>query len=201
MKIFIKKELTIIELESAPYKSIIEAKSWAREHGVIGLMSNVDSGGKGEISISVASIDKMISGSAVKKSVTPAIHLAALARIRDIIRESMVCEIHPDYLKINGRRNLQNAINPNVQIAVLYGAVMFGGFVYRAKTTLKLHKQPDQPTKAYSYEITKIEILKGTAEDGNDLVLQPSDRISISSRILLNGVLNVNGKAYIEEEK
>lgn len=197
MQVFIPDEVKIVELESAPYKTCIEAKAWVREHGVVGLMSNVDSGGKGEISISIASIVKMISGSAMRKSVTPVIHLAALARIRDIIRESIVCEIHPDYAKIDGRRDVRNPVNPNIRIAVLFGAVMFGGFVYRAKTTLKLHKQLNQPTKAYAYEITRIEILKGNVEDEFSLILQPSDRISISRSILLNGVTDVNGEQYI----
>lgn len=194
MKVCIPDEVKIVELETAPYKTCLEAKHWVREHGVVGLMSDVDSGSKGEISISLASIDKMVSGSAVKKSVTPAIHLAALARLRDIIRESMVYDIHPDYAKIDGRRKACNPVNPNIQIAVLLGAVMFGGIIYRAKTTLKLHMQIDQPTKAYAYEITKIEVLKGNAEGENTLVLQPSDRTSISSAILLNGFSTVNGK-------
>lgn len=198
MHVFIPDEVRIIELESAPYKTGFEARTWVREHGVVGLMSNVDTGGKGEISISIASIDKMISGSAMRKSVTPVIHLAALTRIRDIIRESIVCEIHPDYVKIDGRRDACNPVNPNVRIAVLFGAVMFGGFVYRAKTTLKLHKQLNQPTKAYAYEVTEIEILRGNVEDEFSLILQPSDRTSISTCILLNGVTDVNGVSYLE---
>lgn len=198
MHVFIPDEVRIIKLESAPYKTGFEARTWVREHGVVGLMSNVDTGGKGEISISIASIDKMISGSAMRKSVTPVIHLAALTRIRDIIRESIVCEIHPDYVKIDGRRDACNPVNPNVRIAVLFGAVMFGGFVYRAKTTLKLHKQLNQPTKAYAYEVTEIEILRGNVEDEFSLILQPSDRTSISTCILLNGVTDVNGVSYLE---
>lgn len=197
MQVFIPDEVRLVELESARYKTCTEARAWAREHGVVGLMSDVDTGGKGEISISIASIDKMISGSAMRKSVTPAIHLAALARIRDIVRESIVCEIHPDYAKIDGRRDVCNPVNPNMRIAVLFGAVMFGGFVYRAKTTLKMHKQLNQPTKAYAYEITEIEILKGNAGDEFSLMLRPSDRTSIPSHILLNGVTDVNGVRYV----
>lgn len=46
-------------------------------------------------------------------------------------------------------------------------------------------------------EVTRIEILKGNVEDEFSLILQPSDRISISSSILLNGVTDVNGEQYI----
>ena len=65
------KEVNIIELENAPFRNSEDADAWARSHGVIGLMSNVDTDGKGEVSISARSIDKMLSGAALKKSVTP----------------------------------------------------------------------------------------------------------------------------------
>ena len=148
------KKVNIIELENAPFRNSEDADAWARSHGVIGLMSNVDTGGKGEVSISARSIDKMLSGAALKKSVTPAIHYAALMRLRDIIRESFIGEVHPDYKKnVDGRRRVTNEVNRAVEIAVLYGCVSSSGIPYRAKTTLKLHYDKNQPTKAYSYEI------------------------------------------------
>lgn len=94
--------VNVVELENAPFKNALCARSWAIAHGVVGLMSNVDTNGKGDISISVGSIRKMVSGSALEKSVTHEIHYAALVRLRDIIRESFVAEIHPDYTKVNG---------------------------------------------------------------------------------------------------
>ena len=185
------KKVNIIELENAPFRNSEDADAWARSHGVIGLMSNVDTGGKGEVSISARSIDKMLSGAALKKSVTPAIHYAALMRLRDIIRESFIGEVHPDYKKnVDGRRRVTNEVNRAVEIAVLYGCVSSSGIPYRAKTTLKLHYDKNQPTKAYSYEINNIEVLKGTAES----VIQPNDKTPmIDTDILLNGVCDVNG--------
>lgn len=185
------KKVNIIELENAPFRNSEDADAWARSHGVIGLMSNVDTGGKGEVSISARSIDKMLSGAALKKSVTPAIHYAALMRLRDIIRESFIGEVHPDYKKnADGRRRTTNEINRAVEIAVLYGCVSSSGIPYRAKTTLKLHYDKNQPTKSYSYEINNIEVLKGTAES----VIQPNDKTPmIDTDILLNGVCDVNG--------
>ena len=142
------------------------------------------------LSISLTSLEKMLSGQALRKSVTPAIHYAALMRVRDIIRESFVAEIHPDYIKENGVRSPANGINPMVEIAVLYGCVSLGGIVYRAKTTLKLHRDPRQPTKAYSYEISNIEVLTGTAR----IVILPNVKTSMTVDILLNGVRDVNGR-------
>ena len=97
-----------------------------------------------------------------------------------------------------------------VQIAVLYGCVALGGIAYRAKTTLKLHRDPLQPTKAYSYEISNIEVLTGTARivilpnvktstdprvlrGTAESLTQPNCKISMDVGILLNGVCDVNG--------
>lgn len=208
----IPERVAVVELENAPFRCAKAAFAWARSHGVIGLMSDVDTNGKGEISISAMSIRKMLSGSALGKSVTPAIHLAALMRVRDIIRESFVFEVHPDYLKVSGRRAACNGVNRGVQIAVLYGCVALGQIPYRAKTTLKLHDSADTPTKAYSYEISAIEILAGNVEPGKirpgagfetnaketprgnrRAAALPNDGVSMDTHILLNGVVDVNG--------
>ena len=189
MEVKIPESVRIVKLEQAPFRNVKEANAWVRDHGVIGLMSQVDSGGKGEISISARSVDKMLSGSALMKSVTPALHYAALMRLRDIIRESFVAEIHPDYKKVNGVRSVTNPINRQVMIAVLYGCVSMADIPYRSKTTLKLFLDKNEKTKAYSYEISNIEILRGTAES----LTQPNCKISMDVGILLNGVCDVNG--------
>jgi len=123
MKEELPKSVVVVDLEIAPFNNAEQAKSWACGHGIPGLMSEVDTKGKGEIAISLNSLEKMLSGSAVRKSVTPAIHYAALMRVRDIIRESFVAEVHPDYKKVDGVRSVSNGINPMLRIAVLYGAV------------------------------------------------------------------------------
>ena len=54
----------------------------------------------------------------MRKSVTPAIHFSALVRLRDIIRESFVAEVHPDYAKgPDGKRSPANGINERVAMA------------------------------------------------------------------------------------
>ena len=188
------KKVTVIELENAPFKGAKPAYKWATSHGIVGLMSDVDTGGKGEVSISNASILKMVSGSAATKSITPEIHFAALMRLRDIIRESFVGEIHADYGKVNGKRSPANRVNPNVSIVRLYGCVSLGGIMYRAKTTLKRYVDPNEKTKAYSYEISNIEVLKGVA----GFVTRPSDKTSMDVSILLNGVCDVNGEPLLK---
>jgi len=194
MQVAIPKSVSVVELETAPFRNAKEADEWALSHGIVGLMSDVDTRGKGEISISITSLDKMLCGQALRKSVTPSIHYSALMRLRDIIRESFVAEIHPDYKKIDGKRSIANGVNPNVMIAVLYGCVSIGGIPYRSKTTLKQHRDPSQPTKAYSYEISNIEVLSGTAR----IVILPNDKASIDVSILLNGVLDVNGAPLVK---
>ena len=68
MTVKIPKAVTVVELDGAPFKNAREAMAWAASHGIIGLMSDVDTGCKGEISISLNSIRKMASGSAVEIS-------------------------------------------------------------------------------------------------------------------------------------
>ena len=152
MEVKIPEAVNVVELETAPFKKYSEAKRWARDHGIVGVMSDADTNGKGDIAISVSSISKMLCGAAVRKSVTPAIHYSALVRLRDIIRESFVAEIHPDYKKIGGKRSTSNPVNGKVDIAVLYGCVALGGIDYRAKTTVKIFTVSPAASKAYSYE-------------------------------------------------
>ena len=194
------KRVTVIELENAPFRCAKDAEAYAIGHGIVGVMSNVDTGGKGEVFISIHSLNKMLSGSALQKSVTPEIHLAALMRLRDIIRESFIGEVHPDYKKgPDNKRGPANGVNQNVEIAVLYGCVDVAGIPYRAKTTLKLHKDPrakvNQPTKAYTYEINNIEVMAGTAEPQSS----PTPQTSMDTDILLNGVCDVNGVPLLKK--
>lgn len=195
MTVVIPSSVTVIQLETAPFRNAADAKEWALSHGIVGKMSNEDTRGKGEVAISITSLEKMLSGSALRKSVTPDIHYASLMRLRDIIRESFVAEMHPDYRKVNGLRSIDNGINPMVEIAVLYGCVAIAGIPYRVKTTLKLHRDPAQPTKAYSYEISNIEVLTGTA----GIVIPPNVKTSMDVNILLKFVRRVNGTPCIRD--
>ena len=85
-------------------------------------------------------------------------------------------------------------------------------------TTLKLFLDKNENTKAYSYEISNIEVLTGTARivilpnvktsiDPRVLkgiaapVALPSDKTSIDVGILLNGVCDVNGVPLLAVRK
>ena len=50
-------KVMIVELECAPFSGAKPAYRWAVRHGIAGLMSDVDTGGKGEVSISRASVE------------------------------------------------------------------------------------------------------------------------------------------------
>ena len=193
------KRVNVIELENAPFRCAKDAVVWAKQHGIVGVMSNADTGGKGEISISLGSLDKMLSGSAVKKSATPALHYAALVRLRDLIRESFIAEIHPDFKKgVNGRRSPANGINPTVEIIVMYGCAAYMDYPCRVKTTVKRLLDSHEPHKAYSYEMTNVEVLKGNAAP----IARPNDRTpTFDVDILLNGVCDVNGVPLAREKK
>ena len=58
-----------------------------------------------------------------------------------------------------------------------------------AISMLKSYVDANEDTKAYSYEISNIEVLKGNA----GVVPLPSNKTSMDVAILLNGVCDVNG--------
>ena len=80
----------------------------------------------------------------------------------------------------------------------LLSSVRVKPLLMRVKTTLKMHKDEHQPTKAYSYEITNVEVLKGNAE----CAIQPSDKTStFDVGILLNDVCDVNGVQLLARQR
>ena len=82
-----------------------------------------------------------------------------------------------------------------LMIDVLYGCVSYGDIPYRVKTTLKRYYNRTDPTKAYSYEITNVEVLRGTVAP----IARPSDKNStFDVTILLNGVCDVNGEPLLK---
>ena len=52
----------------------------------------------------------------------------------------------------------------------------------------------NQPTKAYTYEINNIEVLKGNCRTS----VRPNNRTSMDVNILLNGVCDVNGEPLLK---
>ena len=147
--------------------------AYANEHNIIGTMSEDETKGKGQISISKTSIEKMVDDSATSKSVDKDTHLAVIPQLREIIAESMMAETHPDYNKgEDGKRSPENGYNPDNLIHRCYGAISVDGQEYRVKLTLKETSGNRKSKKAYSYEVTKIEVLDG----------QTTKPLSVSSR-------------------
>lgn len=169
------------------FKNYAEAKTCAKEH-IARTYSGKETGGKGDIRISNAAVDKYLSQSAVDKSDSKDVHLSVLKVLPDVIRESVDAEQHADFKKgKDGVRSAENGVNPNVTIHRLYGAVRMDGKVYRVKVTLKEDVKSERSAKkAYSYEATKIELLAGTLvkPEGDD----PNTNNSITAANLLNGV-------------
>lgn len=167
------KSVNVVELEKHPFNTAQrtvdlkkEAKNYAMDANIIGVMSNEETGGKGQISISRNSIDKFIDDSAANKGVGKDAHLSVLPRLRDVIRESVLVESHPDYNKVDGVRSVEAGHNKDVVIHRLYGAVKFGDETYRVKTTIKENVSGAQSyLKAYSYEVQEIELLPGQYEE------------------------------------
>lgn len=169
------------------FKNYAEAKTWAKEH-IARTYSGEETGGKGDIRISNAAVDKYLSQSAVDKSESKDVHLSVLKVLPDVIRESVDAEQHADFKKgEDGVRSADNGFNPDVTIHRLYGAVRMDGKVYRVKVTLKEDTQNEKlAKKAYSYEATKIELLAGTLVKPEDD--DPNTNNSITAANLLKGV-------------
>ena len=192
--------INIVETKSEHgFKNYAEAKTWAKEH-IARTYSGEETGGKGDIRISNAAVDKYLSQSAVDKSESKDVHLAVLKVLPDVIRESVDAEQHADFKKgEDGVRSAANGVNPNVTIHRLYGAVRMDGKLYRVKVTLKEDVKSERSAKkAYSYEATKIELLAGTLvkPEGDD----PNTNNSITAANLLNGVeKSYDGGKFFED--
>lgn len=100
----------------------------------------------------------------------------------------MLTETHADYKEDSeGNRKAENEINKDVQIHILYGAVEIDGELYRTKTTIKEATNREEQ-KAYTYEVTKIELLEDHKGQSNDGTTQRTTNNSISGAKLLKDV-------------
>ena len=192
--------VNVVEAEAGHgFKNYAEAKTWAKEH-IARTYSGEETGGKGDIRISNAAVDKYLSQSAVDKSESKDVHLAVLKVLPDVIRESVDAEQHADFKKgKDGVRSAANGVNPNVTIHRLYGAVRMDGKVYRVKVTLKEDKTSKEPKVPHSYEATKIELFAGTLGN-SDNSLSPNTNNSITAANLLNGVeKSYDGGKFFED--
>lgn len=174
-----EKEVAVVEADvNHGFANYKEAKAWAKQH-VSKVYNNEESGGKGEVRISNAAIDKFMSQSAIDKSDSKDVHMAVLKVLPEVLKSSIDVEIHPDFLKgEDGKRRAENGMNKDVLVHRCYGAVSIDGKPYRVKITLKENVKTRETTHTHSYEATKIELLAGQHGD----VTMTSPRNSNSSK-------------------
>ena len=165
-----------------------EAKTWAKQN-ISKIYNNEETGGKGDVRISNAAIDKFLSQSAIDKSDNKDIHLIVLKVLPDVLKTSIDVETHPDFLKgDDGKRDAKNGMNKDVLVHRCYGATSIEGKPYRVKITLKEDPRDlSFPHITHSYEATKIELLAGTWE--NQKGPSPNTNNSISAAKLLKNVV------------
>lgn len=182
------KEVMVVTAEADHgFMNYKEAKEWAKKN-VSKVYNNEETGGKGDVRISNAAIDKFMSQSAVDKSDSKDVHLSVLKVLPEVLRTSIDVETHPDFLKgKDGKRSAENGMNKDVLVHRCYGAVEIGGKPYRVKITLKEDpRDVSFPHVTHSYEATKIELLAGTWE--NHEGPSPNTNNSISAAKLLENV-------------
>lgn len=177
-----------------------QVKEYASAHGDE-ILGETDFNG-GKVVVSLTSLSEMVDPKSIHNSVNKELHLGALLKIKEIISNSIDAEVHPDYTEkdLYGRR-IEGKSNPDVLIHRLYGAVNIDGVDYRVKTTVK-ELNNDVRGKAYTYEVTNIELL----EDHKRQDKSPTSRTtnnSMSVAKLLNGVEKSydKGKKLLDESK
>ena len=186
------KKINIVEIPKHDFKgtankAIQQAKKWAKQN-IVKTYNNEETGGKGRIQISGQSIDKYLSHSAISKSENIGAHIAALLKLPQIIRESYDVEQHPDYIKIDGKRNPKNGINKDVLIHRLYGAGTIDNELYRIKITLKDSFNESIAKNAHSYEIAQIELIQDKKlKKQEELYAAPINRSELTDTVQIGG--------------
>lgn len=192
-----EKEVNVVAADANHgFNNYKEAKTWAKQN-VSKSYNDKETGGKGNVRISNAAIDKFLSQSAVDKSDSRDVHMAVLKVLPGLLKTSIDVETHPDFIKgEDGKRSAENGINKDVLVHRCYGAVSFDGKLYRVKITLKEDPRDlSFPHVTHSYEATKIELLAGTWE--NRKSPSPNTSNSITAAKLLENV----GMSYNPGEK
>ena len=180
-------------------EAIAKAKEWAASN--IEGEHTAKSGTTDEFiyTIDKKSIKKYLSDITTKLSDNLGVHLSVLKMLPNVIDESIEGEIHADYKK-DGGRSIENGIeDKELLIHRLYGAVSVNDRLYRVKTTMKEKK--NDGVKPYSYEVTKIELIDGSSQNGTSSSNASSN--SISAANVLQGVEKSydKGKKLLDESE
>jgi hypothetical protein len=136
------EDTTVIDTPGHDFKNIKEAKDWAKKN-ITGTYNNMCTGEY--ISVSRTAIDKYLSESAIKKSVSQSAHLSALKQIPKLIETSVLKETKQDRFNDSNIKEIRR----------FYGAINYENNIYPVKITVKVINQGGN--KAYSYEVMQIE--------------------------------------------
>lgn len=201
-KVLCKLEFPLVPVSHHNFGSSSNALLWARNNGVARVLSDSETGGKGEINISNNSLAEMLNPVQRQKSASVGIHLDAVTVLHDLIKESHIVETHPDYLKgPDGKRSAANGKNPGIMIDVAYAAMRQKVGTeeknYRVKITLKRFDDQNLKKKAYAYHVEEIEVLPVTSVKPDDSGPHHQGRTSLPANMLLKNVSDVNGVSLI----
>ena len=109
----------VVPVGTAPFVSSDGAIEWACGNGIVGTMDDVETGGKGVVLISKNSIREMLNPAQVGKSASRQVHYAALTKLRELIRASVIVESHFDLRKgPDMKRSAANGVNEEILIDV-----------------------------------------------------------------------------------
>lgn len=148
-------------------EAIRKAKEWADKNIVGEHTAKANTTDEFVYTIDEKSIKKYLSSVATGKSDNLGVHLSVLKRLPDVIDKSIEAEIHADYKKTDGRTTANGVEDKDLLIHRFYGCVRLNNELHRVKITLKERKS--EGVKPYSYEVTKIESLSGSSQNGTSL--------------------------------
>ena len=146
----------VVDTEPTTFRGRADAEAWAREHIQGRQVTNTATGEA--ISISRSGIDKALSGKAFDKTSYPAVHLAAVRVLPELLESAEPRGgLEPDK---RGDHNLLGVQRFGARLRV-------GGQEYPVKLTVKKLKR--EGNSFYTHEIEKVEVLPERPVEGQGL--------------------------------
>jgi len=129
------------------FKNFTEAREYAKENLISFTFINKHT--NENIYIGRDAIDKILSSKAVNKSDSVKTHLKAIEKLPEILKESVLEEIHND-------KKLNNDVE---EIHRYYCNFKIGDEIFKVKTTVRKFKN-NIDSKFYTHEVQKMELLE-----------------------------------------
>jgi hypothetical protein len=192
-----KPNVAIVDVVADSFKTIQEAKDWARENLQGNSYVNADSGF--EIRVGRKSLMKVFSGKAISKSENNQSHIDLVKSIPELIKESVLAESHEGQ-KAEKDFNL-NAIHR------FYVPIRHNGELKRVKITIKDVRNDGK--KYYTHEVQKIELEAarptdmapnpGYQQKADTYQYSTTESNSIPVAKLLKGERNSKGELFVDD--